>query len=112
MGKQDYKLFDIIAIKRDHPDRRLFKGLQGTVVEIYRDGEAYEVDFSDEQGRTFALETLGPDDLLLVPTINIEGILRQVNAYLTGAITREELSEWGRGLLQAIYEERAFLRPE
>ncbi|ELR99707.1 DUF4926 domain-containing protein [Gloeocapsa sp. PCC 73106] len=34
------------------------KGQVGTVVEIYKNGEAYEVEFSDQDGQAYALVTI------------------------------------------------------
>lgn len=34
------------------------KGQVGTVVEIYKNGEAYEVEFSDQEGQAYALVTI------------------------------------------------------
>ncbi len=42
------------------------KGLVGTVVEIYAQGEAYEVEFSGSDGEAFAMETLKPEQLFLL----------------------------------------------
>ncbi|EHJ11092.1 hypothetical protein CWATWH0003_4129 [Crocosphaera watsonii WH 0003] len=40
------------------------KGQVGTVVEIYKNGEAYEVEFSDNNGQTYALVTLTSEQLI------------------------------------------------
>ena len=58
-------LLDAVALSADIPDRSLLRGQVGTVVEIYPDGQ-YEVEFSDEEGRTYALEALGADQLIVL----------------------------------------------
>lgn len=37
----------------------------GTIIEVYNDGEAYEVDFSDEKGITIAQVVLREDEMRL-----------------------------------------------
>jgi hypothetical protein len=41
------KLLDVVALTTDLPEYNLFRGQVGTVVEILRDGSAFEVEFSD-----------------------------------------------------------------
>lgn len=57
MKKPEIKLFDIIALTVDIPKQNLWRGQVGTVVEILANGTAFEVEFNDEQGRTY--ESLG-----------------------------------------------------
>ena len=51
------KLFDVVALVDDLPEYNLRRGQVGTVVEILADGAAFEVEFSDRDGRTY--ESLG-----------------------------------------------------
>lgn len=44
----------------------LQRGQVGTVVEEYKDGEAYEVEFSDEKGQTYGLVTVKKEKLILL----------------------------------------------
>ncbi|MBW4578519.1 MAG: DUF4926 domain-containing protein [Tildeniella nuda ZEHNDER 1965/U140] len=57
------KLLDVIALIEDLPDLRLYRGQVGTIVEVYEPG-VFEVEFSDTQGRTYALETLKQKQLM------------------------------------------------
>lgn len=57
------KLLDVIALVEDLPDLGLYRGQVGTIVEVY-EPEAFEVEFSDMKGRTYALETLRRDQLM------------------------------------------------
>lgn len=41
----------------------LIEGERGTVVEVYRGGKAYEVEFIDTEGKTKSLLTLLPEDI-------------------------------------------------
>ncbi|MDY6786073.1 MAG: DUF4926 domain-containing protein [Cyanobacteriota bacterium] len=51
------KLLDVVALTVDLPEYNLWRGQVGTVVEILAGGEAFEVEFSDRDGRTY--ESLG-----------------------------------------------------
>jgi Domain of unknown function (DUF4926) len=51
------KLLDIVALTQDLPDRQLYKGQVGTIVEVYAP-EAFEVEFVDLEGKTYAVETI------------------------------------------------------
>ena len=58
-------LLDVVALTADLAEKSLLRGQVGTVVEIYPDGE-YEVEFADQEGRTYALETFGGDQLMVL----------------------------------------------
>ncbi len=60
------QLFDSIALLEDIPEAGLERGNVGAVVEIYREGEGYEVEFVDVNGRTYGLTTLSPDQFVLL----------------------------------------------
>ena len=51
------KLLDVVALTVDLPEANLWRGQVGTVVEILAGGTAFEVEFSDREGRTY--ESLG-----------------------------------------------------
>ena len=51
------ELFDVVALTHDLPEHNLWRGQVGTVVEILSNGDAFEVEFSDRDGRTY--ESLG-----------------------------------------------------
>jgi hypothetical protein len=57
------KLFDVVALTADLPAKGLPRGQVGTVVESLAPG-VFEVEFSDEQGRTYALSVIREDQLL------------------------------------------------
>jgi hypothetical protein len=48
------KQYDVVALTADLPKENLWSGQVGTVVEVYNDGEAYEVEFVDKDGLTYA----------------------------------------------------------
>ena len=57
-------LLDVVALLVDVPEQKLLRGQVGTVVEILDGG--FEVDFSDDSGRTYAELALQPDKLLVL----------------------------------------------
>lgn len=58
------RLLDVVALLADVPEHGLVRGQVGTVVEVL-DG-AYEVEFSDDEGRTYAELALEPHKLLVL----------------------------------------------
>ena len=50
-------LLDVVALTVDLPEYNLSQGQVGTVVEILASGQAFEVEFSDRNGRTY--ESIG-----------------------------------------------------
>jgi hypothetical protein len=58
------RLLDVVALLSDIPGHGLLRGQVGTVVELL-DG-AYEVEFSDDEGKTHAELALAPDQLLVL----------------------------------------------
>ena len=49
--KGKIKLLDVVALTQDVPEHNLKRGEVGTVVEILSNGEAFEVEFSDDNGQ-------------------------------------------------------------
>jgi len=64
--KEKIKLFDVVALIGDLPEYNLWHGQVGTVVEMLANGEAYEVEFSDREGRTYESLGLRPDQILVL----------------------------------------------
>lgn len=60
---QTIQLLDVVALTSDLPDRGLLRGQVGTVVEKLAPG-LFEVEFSDDQGRAYAMLTLKESQLL------------------------------------------------
>jgi hypothetical protein len=59
------KLLDVVAITEDLPQRGLVRGQVGTVVESLAPG-VFEVEFSDDDGRTYAMLALKADQLMVL----------------------------------------------
>jgi hypothetical protein len=65
VAKNTVKLLDVVALTVDLPEYNLRRGQVGTVVEMLADGAAFEVEFSDRNGRTY--ESLGlPREKIMV----------------------------------------------
>ena len=56
---------DVVALVQDHPERKLVAGQVGTVVEAL-DTDVFEVEFCDDQGRTYAMAALKGQDLMIL----------------------------------------------
>ena len=59
----DLELLSVVALLEDSPERGLVRGQVGTVVELLSPS-VVEVEFSDDQGRTYAMAALRPDELI------------------------------------------------
>ena len=59
------RLLDVVALTEELPERGLRRGQVGTVVELLG-GDAYEVEFSDNDGRTYAILALRADQVLVL----------------------------------------------
>jgi len=58
-------ILDVVALTEDLPERGLYRGQVGTVVEILEPG-AFEVEFSNDEGRTYAFVALKAEQLLVL----------------------------------------------
>lgn len=52
-NQNSLNLLDIVALTEDVPEHNLKRGEVGTVVEILADGDAFEVEFSDDNGQMY-----------------------------------------------------------
>lgn len=57
-------LLDVVALLTDVPEHGLLRGQVGTVVELL--DSAFEVEFSDDKGKTYAELALRSDQLLIL----------------------------------------------
>ena len=67
------KLYDVVKTKRDYPEYELKTIHKGAIVDVINDGEAYTVEFIDENGDTIesALYTeFQENELELINTID------------------------------------------
>lgn len=61
--KEEIKELDVVALLRDHPEKGLVAGQVGTVVEKL-DSEVFEVEFNDDEGRTYAIGAFDRDSII------------------------------------------------
>jgi hypothetical protein len=59
------KLLDVVALMQDFPEVGLYRGNVGTIVEEYEPG-VFEVEFSDTDGKAYAIETLESSQLMML----------------------------------------------
>ena len=59
------QLLDVVALTQDLPKRGLYRGQVGTVVELLAPG-VFEVEFSDNEGRTYASLALRAEQLMVL----------------------------------------------
>lgn len=64
--RSSIKLLDVVALTVDLPEYNLWRGQVGTVVEILAGGAAFEVEFSDRDGRTYESLGLRPDQIMVL----------------------------------------------
>ena len=65
MTNRPIELLDVVALTDDLPERDLQRGQVGTVVEELAPG-VFQVEFSDDNGRTYATLALPADRLMLL----------------------------------------------
>jgi hypothetical protein len=66
VAKNTVKLLDVIALTADLPEYNLWRGQVGTVVELLANGTAFEVEFSDREGRTYESIGLRPEQIMVL----------------------------------------------
>ena len=57
------KLLDVVALTENLPEYSLYRGQVGTIVEILGP-DVYEVEFSDDEGQAYAMQSLHADQLM------------------------------------------------
>lgn len=62
---QEIRVLDVVALTENVPDRGLLRGQVGTVVESLGPG-MFEVEFVDNDGRTYAMLPLKSSQLLVL----------------------------------------------
>ena len=76
------KLLDVVALTIDLPQGNLLRGQVGAVVEILANGQAFEVEFSDRNGRTYKSLGLTPEEFMI---LHFEPVLPNSKAQLVTA---------------------------
>jgi hypothetical protein len=65
MNDHRFKLLDVVALTNDLPQRGLVRGQVGTIVETLSP-DTFEVEFCDNDGRTYAMLALKASQLMLL----------------------------------------------
>jgi len=63
MEESNLNVLDAVALADDLPEHRLRRGQVGTIVEELAEG-VFEVEFSDDEGRTYAMLALRAQQLI------------------------------------------------
>ena len=63
--KETIDILDVVALTEDLPERGLYRGQVGTVVESLAPG-VFEIEFSDGEGRAYASLALEAGQLLVL----------------------------------------------
>lgn len=63
---ENFKLLDVVALTEDLPEYHLRRGQVGVIVEVFDNGNAFEVEFSDRQGRTYQSVGIEPRKLMVL----------------------------------------------
>ncbi len=69
--KRIIKDLDVVALLRPIPEAGLVEGQVGTIVEVLGEA-AYEVEFCDDDGKTYAMLALNEDDLMVLHYTRVE----------------------------------------
>jgi hypothetical protein len=65
------QLLDVVALNQELPDQHLVRGQVGTVVEALGD-DVFEVEFSDDQGKTYAMLPMRAEQLIVLHTSPVQ----------------------------------------
>lgn len=61
----EIKVLDVVALTEDLPEEGVYRGQVGTVVELLAPN-VFEVEFSDNSGRAYAMLTLKAEHLMIL----------------------------------------------
>jgi Domain of unknown function (DUF4926) len=67
------ELLSVVALLQDQPEQGLMRGQVGTVVEVLTPSTVL-VDFSDQEGRSYAIKALNPDLLIRLHHRSLEQV--------------------------------------
>lgn len=99
VSKEKIRLLDTVALVDDLPERKLRSGEVGTVVEILAP-DVFEVEFSDDEGETYAEVALRADQIIALHNQGKKLILEKEPAStipVTALLSEQSLGEdWNR----------------
>jgi len=83
-NKNMLKELEVVELTHNFNKKNLKAGERGTIVGIYKNGEAYEVEFVNPDGGTKALLTLVPNDIrsvVIEANVNFDASFAVNNVY-------------------------------
>lgn len=100
IDNSNIKLLDVVALTEDVPEHNLKRGEVGTVVEILSDGDAFEVEFSDDNGQmskclsflASQLQVIHDEQIVTDPTEQAN--IARLEEYRRAAIRAANLDDW------------------
>jgi hypothetical protein len=66
MTRNKVELLEVVALTVDLPEYNLWRGQVGTVIELLAGSTAFEVEFSDRNGRTYESIGLRPEQIMVL----------------------------------------------
>ena len=61
---ESFSLLDVVTLTEDLSEQNLWRGQVGTIVDILAEGQAFEVEFSDRNGRVYESLGLRPNQIM------------------------------------------------
>ena len=109
IDNNNIKLLDVVALTEDVPEHNLKRGEVGTVVEILSNGDAFEVEFSDDNGQMYKclsflasqLQVIHDKQKVTNPTEQVN--MERLEEYRRAAIRAANLDDWKKAA--ALFEE-------
>jgi len=100
--KGKIKLLDVVALTQDVPEHKLKRGEVGTVVEILANGEAFEVEFSDDNGQMSKCLSFPASQLRVIPHEQIKTDAKLQRDKQVKGITENEKNPAAQRLIKAM----------
>jgi hypothetical protein len=64
---------DAVELVKDLPEKKLYSGMQGTIVDCHND--AYEIEFTNPDGETIAFLSLTPENFIVTWIIENKNVI-------------------------------------
>ena len=97
MATTQFKLLDVVALTEDLPENPLVRGQVGTVVENLA-ADVYEVEFSDDNGQTYAMLPLHASQLMSLHYLPIKPAASTDNPTTDSQlVTMNQIHQYGQG---------------
>lgn len=94
---------DVVALTHNIDKYKLREGAKGTIVQLYKSGTAFAVEFVDAKGYTIALIDLTPKDVRLISSKNLPKNI----TYRDRSTAKNEDKEWNWASLKYLKPDKA-----